>query len=178
MTDKTYTIRPAVPDDAPSYNAFLRRLAEEPNNGVTFHSGEFTATEDETRERIQKVIESNNMMIYVAINDDNLVVGECSGFSSSRRARMHNVGLGLSVDKDWRRLGIGRGLMDAMIAWATDNPQVHRLELEVFHDNYHAINMYLRLGFVLEGRRRNAFRKHGKFKDAYMMSILFERDED
>lgn len=37
MSDKSYTIRPAVPDDAASYNAFWHRLADEPNNGVTFH---------------------------------------------------------------------------------------------------------------------------------------------
>lgn len=178
LTDRPFTIRPAVLDDAPTYNAFLRRLADEPNNGVSFHAGEFTATVDESREFIEKVIASDNQVIFMAVNADNVVIGDCSALSSQRLSRQHNVGLGISVDQDWRRLGIGRGLMNAVIAWADANPMVHRLELEVFEDNLKAINLYLQLGFTLEGRRRKAYRKHGKFKDAYMMSILFDRGED
>jgi len=177
MSDKSYTIRPAVPDDAASYNTFWHRLADEPNNGVTFHPGEFTATIDESRERIEKVIATDNQMIFVAVSEQNNVIGECSAFASQRLSRRHNVGLGLSVDQDYRRLGIARGLMQAMLDWAESNPIIERVELEVFTDNIRALNLYLRLGFVLEGTRHKAFRKYGKFKDAYVMALLFQRDD-
>ncbi len=178
MDNKTYTIRPVEPNDAESYNAFIRRLADEPNNGVTFHPSEFTVTVAEARERIESMLALDNCMIFVAVNADNIVVGECSGSASQRLAKQHNVGLGLSVDQDWRRLGVGRSLMNAIIAWAEANPMVHRLELEVFTDNIKAINLYIQLGFIVEGTRRNAFVKYGNFKDAYMMSMLFNRDDN
>lgn len=177
MKETPYTIRQAVPDDAKSYNAFRYRLASEPNNGITFHEGDYTATVEDTRQRIETRTQSPYHQILVAVDDKNRVIGECStGGHSDRLSMRHNVGLGISVDQDYRRLGIGKALMQAMIAWVEANPELHRIELEVFHDNIRAINLYLKLGFVIEGRRRNAYRKHGTFKDAYIMSILFERE--
>jgi len=169
-----YTIREAVADDADSYNVFMRQIADEPNNGVTFHAGEFTDTIEDTRQRLTAMQEKENCLILIAVDESNQVIGECSGFASERIARHHCVGLGITVSADHRRYGIGTALMQAIIAWADASPTVYRLDLEVYTTNIRALNMYLKLGFVLEGTRHKAYRKHGQFKDAYMMAILFD----
>jgi len=180
MDEQTFnfTIREAVAEDAESYNHFMRQIADEPNNGVTFHAGEFTDTIEDTQKRLTTMHEKENCVIFVAVDESNQVIGECSGFASDRIARHHCVGLGITVSADHRRQGIGTALMQAIIAWAEANPTVYRLDLEVYTSNIRALNMYLKLGFVLEGTRRKAYRKHGQFKDAYMMAILFDRESE
>ncbi len=177
MSDTIYTIRQATADDAASYNAHLLKMVEEPHNGISRHAGEYTETVEETRNHLTSIYESHNQVIFIALNTDNQVIGDCSGFASQRISRQHNVGIGLTVDADYRRQGIATALMKQMIQWAYATSHVYRLELEVFTDNLRALNLYLKLGFVLEGTRHKAFRKHGQFKDAYIMAILFERED-
>jgi len=176
-TNRSYRIREAIATDAENYHRFMRRIADEPNNGVLFHAGEFNFTVEETRQRIIDVYDHDNRMILVAVDKVNRVVGELSASASHRKAALHSVWIGITGDAKYRGQGIGTALMKTVIAWATDNPIVHRLELEVFTDNLPAIKLYLKLGFVIEGTKYKAYRKHGQFKDAYMMAILFEGKE-
>ena len=67
--------------------------------------------------------------------------------------------------------------MQTVISWTEAYPAIHHLELEVFTDNFRAISLYLKLGFVVEGTKRKACRKHGEFKDSYMMALLVEDEE-
>ena len=177
MMDKPiiqYTIREAVPEDAASYNAHRRRIADEPNNGITYHVGEYNHTVDDDLQRVITAQESDNRVIFVAVNESKQVIGVCSGFSPDKLSTRHRAGVGIDVNKDYRRQGIGTALMKDIIVWADANPDVHRLELEVFTPNIRALQLYLKLGFVIEGTRHKAYRKHGQFIDAYMMAILFE----
>ena len=45
-----------------------------------------------------------------------------------------------------------------------------RVELEVFSDNPRAIHLYEKMGFALEGCRRMAVVKNGRYVDEYVMS--------
>ena len=172
-----YTIREALPEDAGSYNDHRRRIADEPHNGVTQHAGEYTNTIASDRERIIMAQESLNQVIFVAVDESNQVIGLCEGLSRDRLSVRHNVGIGIDVNANYRGQGIGKALMKTIVAWAETNPVVHRLELEVFTSNIRAFSMYVKLGFVIEGTRRKAYRKHGQFKDAYMMAMLFEKED-
>jgi RimJ/RimL family protein N-acetyltransferase len=49
---------------------------------------------------------------------------------------------------------------------------LHRIELEVFAFNERARHVYERLGFVTEGRRRDALHWDGAFHDSILMSML------
>lgn len=174
MSQVKWTVRQAVANDAASYNAFIRKIADEPNNGVLFHAGEFTATVDDTRKRLSNAEPNVIRTVFVAVDEHNRVIGETSAGARDRLATRHSVGLGISVDAEYRGQGIGKALMQALINWATTHPSVHRIELEVFTDNFRAINLYVQLGFVVEGTKRNAYRKHGTFKDSYIMALLLE----
>lgn len=45
-----------------------------------------------------------------------------------------------------------------------------RLELGVFIDNERAINLYKSLGFVIEGTKKHAIIRNGKYEDEHIMA--------
>jgi ribosomal-protein-alanine acetyltransferase len=65
--------------------------------------------------------------------------------------------LNLAVGADWRRRGIGSGLMQAALQEARERG-AHRAFLEVRESNTGAQAFYARLGFSQDGRRRNYYR--------------------
>ena len=55
------------------------------------------------------------------------------------------------------------------------NLNLRRIELEVLETNSRGIHIYEKMGFVYEGRRRQAIYKQGRFQDILIYSLL--RDE-
>jgi L-phenylalanine/L-methionine N-acetyltransferase len=76
----------------------------------------------------------------------------------------------------WGRQGVGRALMTAVLELADDWFNIHRLGLVVFVDNTHAIELYQRLGFVIEGTMLAYGFKRGNFLDAHVMARVRGRD--
>lgn len=167
----SYTIRPATLDDARSINAYRRRIAEEPNNMISYSPGEYYRTVEEERERIEGLLAADNSHLLVAVAD-NAIIGVCFGLGGVRVGR-YTTSIGMSVDRAWRDQGVGTALVEATIRWARQNPEVHRLDLEVFTQNQRAIHLYRKLGFQAEGVRKEACFKEGQFIDTLMMSMIF-----
>jgi RimJ/RimL family protein N-acetyltransferase len=167
-----YSIREAAPADAARLIAYMRVLADEPDNGIGYASAdEFPYTVEQEAELVAKYAVSDTHLFLVAEADGEIIgMAECHG---GQRGLRFTAELGLSVRQGWRRRGVGTALMQYMIGWARANPHVHRLELQVYPDNARAIALYEKLGFVHEGTRRQAFYKAGAFLDLMMMSIVF-----
>lgn len=49
---------------------------------------------------------------------------------------------------------------------------LHRVELEVYDHNPRALHVYRRVGFRVEGVRREALRWEGRYHDAIIMGLL------
>ena len=167
------TIRPALAADAPAYNAYRRRIADEPDNGISYSPGEYNRTVEEDRQRIEVALTADEQHILIAEVDGKLV-GHCSCTGSTKRALRHNVGLGIDVDRDYRGQGVGSALMGAMMDWARANPMLQRVELEVFTHNLPAIHLYLKFGFEIEGRKKRSYFKEGRYVDSYLMALVFD----
>ncbi len=73
---------------------------------------------------------------------------------------IHTIG----VDPAYQRHGIGRAMMDRLLAWTEPDSVVF---LEVRTDNEPAITLYRGLGFVTVGVRKRYYRASGA--DAYTM---------
>jgi RimJ/RimL family protein N-acetyltransferase len=52
-----------------------------------------------------------------------------------------------------------------------DTMNLHRIELDVFARNERAGKVYARVGFQVEGRRRDAVYKNGRFEDTIVMGL-------
>lgn len=71
-----------------------------------------------------------------------------------------------------RNRGIGSEATRLIVDHAFEETSIHRLELEVYAFNPRAQRVYEKAGFVVEGRRRQAFKFDGEYIDAITMSIL------
>lgn len=170
--DANIVIREIVEEDAAAYNAYRRRIADEPQNTILHAAGEYTRTVDEERQILMAVTASANQKIYVAVHDHR-VIGKCVCRGGTIFATRHVIELGLDVDRDYRGQRIGATLLGRMIDWAGQHPDIRRIELTVFAHNRRAINLYLKSGFVIEGLAQAAYFKDGQYIDAYHMALLF-----
>ena len=168
-----YVIRPATLDDAEAINTHRRLIADEPNNNISRSAGQYTRTVAEERARLESVLAVEHGHIIVA-EVANQLVGHCHLWGNTNPGTQHSVGLGIDVHPDYRGMGIGRELLNAMLDWARDNPVIHRVELDVFTTNVTAIYLYLKTGFMIEGRRQHAYFKYGHYVDAYHMALLVD----
>ena len=72
-----------------------------------------------------------------------------------------------------RERGYGRLLLTSILNQAFDSG-FQRIELEVFASNARAIRLYDRLGFVVEGRRRQLIKIDDRRDDLILMGLLAE----
>jgi RimJ/RimL family protein N-acetyltransferase len=73
--------------------------------------------------------------------------------------------------------GVGSGLLTALERWAI-SVGLHRLELTVMAHNRRAIDLYERMGFVVEGRRHECLVVDGQLVDElYMAKLLPTRHQ-
>lgn len=68
----------------------------------------------------------------------------------------HRAELGISIEKDYWGLGIGRALLEACIECAKTAGYV-QVELNVVADNVSAISLYKKVGFVEYGRNPKGY---------------------
>lgn len=59
-----------------------------------------------------------------------------------------------------------------LLDFAFNGMGLHRIGLEVLSSNKNAINLYKKIGFILEGTKKESYFLNGKFIDIEMMSIL------
>jgi ribosomal protein S18 acetylase RimI-like enzyme len=76
---------------------------------------------------------------------------------------------GMYVRPDHRAAGIGRKLVQAIIAHARQH--VELLQLFVIADNMPARRLYASLGFVEYGIERNATKYQGQYHDDVLMAL-------
>ncbi|CAA9444539.1 MAG: Acetyltransferase, GNAT family [uncultured Rubrobacteraceae bacterium] len=74
--------------------------------------------------------------------------------------------------KDNRHQGYGTEAIDRLLRYAFEELGLNRIGLSVFEFNEEAISAYEGLGFVEEGRLRQAIKRRSGFHDAVLMSIL------
>lgn len=106
---------------------------------------------------------------------DGVLVGSAGLHAVPRVRRRHAAMLGISVAAEAQRQGVGTALMQALCDHADRWAQLLRLELTVFADNAHAIRLYERFGFVVEGRHRAYALRDGEYVDVLSMARLHPR---
>jgi putative acetyltransferase len=159
------TIRSAEPADAPAVSALLGRIG-------TFE-GTLQLPDVPVSSRVEMISRYEPTGIkLVAIAEGELVgmAGLHPVHPGLRRA--HVRGLGIAIAPEWQGRGVGRRMMERLLAWADNWGGVLRIELNVHEDNAPAIALYRSLGFAEEGRHRGYALKNGRYVDAFTMARL------
>lgn len=158
------TVRPITLDDAGGFHAALDSVARERRY--------LRLTEAPPLARslqfIASNLESGNPQFVAA--DGEAIVGWCDICRSSEQDSEHCGGLGMGVVADHRGMGIGTKLVTATLNAARGH--FERVDLDVYASNTPAIALYEKVGFALEGRRRQALLRDGVYDDIVMMGLL------
>jgi RimJ/RimL family protein N-acetyltransferase len=83
-----------------------------------------------------------------------------------------NVYIGMDLDKIYRGKGLAFDSYTKFIPFLFDLYSLNKISLEVLSTNKIAYNLYVKLGFVVDGVRRQEVYKNGKYVDSIIMSIL------
>lgn len=126
--------------------------------------------EDEGR-YLQEKTESAGEIEIVAELDGKIVgSGGIESVGSFEKAR-HRAEFGVSVDRAYWGLGIGRALTQACIACAREAGYA-QLELDVVAENERAILLYESLGFIEYGRNPRGFRsRYSGWQELVLMRL-------
>ena len=170
--DLQLTLRRAEPRDAEQLLAYVNQVAGESEN-LTFGLGEFELSVQEERAFLQHMAESPTSLYVLAE-----IIGEIVGtltFSTGKRSRLQHAGeFGMSILRSYWNLGVGSRMLEYLIEWARHTDAIRKINLRVRVDNFSAIHLYEKHGFVQEGRITREFYLHGQFVDVYLMGLQLD----
>jgi len=172
-----YIIREATLDDAQALIDYLVELSEEPDITLPLMPGSVKLTIEQEHAYLKSHLVPENSTYFVA-EADGQVIGTlhctCTNMPLMGDMAQHVAEMGVSVRKNWQGKGVGTALMKHGIEWARSTGTIKRLQLEVFAHNDAAIHIYMNLGFEVEGRRRKAFKRGGKYIDSLTMALFLD----
>jgi RimJ/RimL family protein N-acetyltransferase len=167
-----FVVREAAITDAAQLIVHARGILAEPQWSIT-EAEEFQITAKQEEEWIAGFRQRPHNILLVADfgTPQNPRIAGALNFGTQPRFRMRHRGrLGIGVQADYRGLGVGAALLQALLDWATAEPELERIELSVFAHNKRAIGLYRKLGFVEEARLLGAFKlADGAYYDDVMM---------
>lgn len=100
-----------------------------------------------------------------------LPIGNLGLFNIDWRSRSAELGIMIGEKTYWDK-GYGSEALGVLLGHAFDTLNLNRVYLRVFEYNKRAVRAYEKMGFVLEGRMRQAEYHAGKYVDVLFMSIL------
>jgi len=159
-------VRRALPGDAPGLVALAEAVGREEGRWI-LATESWRSVADERR-YLKSVQRHPDAAVYVA-EDDGRLVGRLSLSRDPHPASRHVADLGLMVDAEYRRRGIGKTLLEEAVVWAR-GVGIRKLELHVFPWNEPALRLYESFGFEREGYRKRHYARDIEFVDAILMA--------
>ncbi len=99
------------------------------------------------------------------------LIGSCALRGGGPENRAATLGIWIGA-KQYRDGGYGTDAMRVLCRFGFDHMNLHRIDLEVFAENPRAQHVYEKLGFRVEGVKRDADYRYGKYRDIVVMGLL------
>ena len=115
--------------------------------------------------------EERPLCIDAKYEDGWQLIGNSGFFSIDWRNRSAEFGIFIGDTAYWDQ-GYGTEVVRLILQHGFFTLNLHRIFLRVFADNPRAIRVYEKVGFVHEGRQRQAVYWNGKYQDVLLMSVL------
>ena len=117
--------------------------------------------------------EEKPLVIDMKDGTDWRLIGNSSFFEFDWVARSAEVGILIGDKTVWNQ-GYGSEVMRLLLRHGFGTLNLNRIYLRVYAENKRAIRTYEKVGFVHEGRMRQAVYKNGFYSDVLYMSVLRE----
>lgn len=163
-------LRSSKRGDGPAVLAYIKALGDSTEFILT-HAGDQPSIEA-VDERVE-MIPSGKFYSLVGVDSDSGEIVANVAYTFSPRVKLAHVGdLGIGVLPDWRGSGLGSLMLARSIEDMRARPGITRLELTVMVGNDHAMAMYERAGFVVEGHKNRSMRQpDGSYVDEILMGM-------
>ncbi|WP_264530491.1 GNAT family N-acetyltransferase [Flavobacterium sp. N502540] len=96
--------------------------------------------------------------IWIAINEEEKIVGHIDIRSQNQSNAEHRVLLGMGVDSNFRNLKIGQNLLEFIIDYCKDNRKISWIDLQVLTNNIPATKLYKKMNFEELSITKDMFR--------------------
>jgi RimJ/RimL family protein N-acetyltransferase len=118
-----------------------------------------------------RALGSDSLAMAIHLRADDRLIGTCalSQLDPDNGSALFHITIG---EKDAWGHGYGTEATQLMIDHAFGGLGLHRVALSVFSFNERAIRAYRSVGFVIEGRAREAIWREGRWWDEISMSLL------
>jgi len=116
--------------------------------------------------------------VWVARNELGNIVGHIDLRAHRERHTSHRALLGMGVDRNHRRQGIGRLLMETAFEWANREAKLGFIDLQVLSQNQPAIKLYEKIGFRVIGEIEDMFRIEGNSYSYTLMCKVLQSNTD
>jgi RimJ/RimL family protein N-acetyltransferase len=127
---------------------------------------------DEVRRFFEaRVAGPGSLALAIHLRESDRLIGTCafSQLDGDNGSALFHITIG---ERDCWGRGYGTEATALMVDHAFGALGLHRVALSVFAFNDRAIRSYQKVGFVMEGRAREAIWRDGRFHDEIQMSIL------
>jgi RimJ/RimL family protein N-acetyltransferase len=162
-------IREIVEADAEAYLALARAIDAE-SRFMMYEPGERQTTVEHQIERFRAVRASDNKLMLVAEHEGQLV-GYLGAMGGDFHRNHHSVHIFLGILERFTGQGLGRQLLEETEQWAR-RQGLHRLELTVMRHNARGLALYQKMGFAIEGTKRDSLQVDGEYVDEICLAKL------
>jgi RimJ/RimL family protein N-acetyltransferase len=153
--------KPLTIEDCEFLNEVRNECAEQYLHDSTKYSIE------ETKEWYRKL----DIPYYIVYHEDSKIgYFRLSNYSS----RNNTMYVGMDIHKSFRGKGYAYEAYTKFIPYIMDAYGLNKISLEVLSTNIVAINLYKKIGFVMEGVKRQEVLKCRGYVDSVLMSLLRE----
>lgn len=147
--------------------AFGSSYEEEKNRSFDFHKTRF----------LDSVSQADDHFMIGAFDNGEVLVGIVGFRREARNKTRHKAGIwGMYVEPAWRRMGVGRSLLSALLEKAGAMEGVEQVNLAVVSSNASAKKLYQSLGFLTYGVEKNALKVDEKYYDEDLMACRLKKE--
>jgi RimJ/RimL family protein N-acetyltransferase len=161
-------IRKAAETDAQQIMQVMKDA--EKSGFMLFDPGERQMDSDSLSSFIVKTNSTEKSAVFIA-EDETEILGYMLLRGEKPNRISHRAYIVIGVHSSSRGQGVGKALFSHVIDWA-EKEGVRRLELTVLLENKSALALYRKMGFEIEGIKRDSLKIDGKYADEYYMSLL------
>lgn len=168
LTGSRVVLRRHVPENVA---AFLRWYADPAIARLARYQATPMRPEEIQRFFAARVVGPETLAMAVHEKATDRLIGTCafSQLDGENGSALFHITIG---EKDLWGRGYGTEATRLMLDHAFGSLGLHRVSLAVFAFNERAIRSYRKVGFVVEGRAREAIFRDGRFWDEISMSVL------
>ena len=165
---KTCVLRSVEPEDAGRMIAYMKIMLGE-TRFLLRTPEEFDYSEEGEAEVLRRRRDDPRALMILAEADGEIVATSDVMPMGAKSRTLHRATLGMSVRRDYWRLGIGSAMMERLIAHARQ-AGFEQIELEVVSANRRALSLYVKYGFQVYGTRPHGMKyPDGSYANDYMM---------